>query len=129
MDDFSFSIAEEFRSPESIDVAIKLLEHYLSSSEKTITYGKLCKRLKYDINPRVVEKMLGDVSFACKENGLPPLSAIVINQETGIPGSGFFEAYYPGLKVDEQYAKFIEILNQILDYPHWDKVLEVYKEL
>ncbi len=129
MTDFLFSIAKEYRSPESIDVAIKLLEYYLSSFEKTIAYGKLCQRLKYDINPRIVEKMLGDVSFACKENGLPPISALVINQKTGIPGAGFFDAYYPGLKEDEQYAKFIEILNQILEYPHWDKVLEAYKSL
>ena len=129
MTDFSFSISNNYKSPESIDVAIKLLEHYLSSTEKTITYGKLCKRLKYDINPRIVERMLGDVSFTCIENGLPPMSALVINQETGLPGTGFFEAYYPGLKEDEKYSKFIEILNQILEYQHWDKVLENYKEL
>ncbi len=32
--------------------------------------------------------MLGHVMFYCKINDLPPLTVIVVNQDTGLPGEG-----------------------------------------
>jgi hypothetical protein len=32
---------------------------------------------------------LGDILFFCQYNGLPPLTAIVVEQKTGLPAGGF----------------------------------------
>ena len=32
--------------------------------------------------------MLGHVYFYCKQNGLPPLTVLVVNQDSGLPGEG-----------------------------------------
>ena len=81
--------------------------------------------------PRHVDRFLGDISFACKENGLPPLSAIVVNKEDYIPGAGFFSAYFPGNKIKKEKRDEIimGIYKELREYPYWDKVLEKYKNL
>ena len=124
---FSFFLSEQYRSPESVEVAVKLLEHYLKNDSGIITYGDLCKKLSFDINPRNIEKLLGDLSYACKDNGLPPLSALVVNKEDMICGAGFFNAYFPGIKRNDWDEKWMEIYNEIKSYPDWDKVLEIYR--
>ncbi len=34
----------------------------------------------------VLDRVLGHIAFFCKENHLPILTCIVVNQETGLPG-------------------------------------------
>ena len=129
MEDFHFEIDEKYRKPEAVEVAVKLLEHYLNSDEKIITYGDLCKKMSYPVTARNIEKWLGYVSFACKDNNLPPISAIVVNKTTSIPGFGFFKEYFPGVKPKNYDEKYIEVLKQILAYKYWDRVLEAYKTM
>ena len=132
MEDFKFDISEEYKSPEAIEVAIVLLEFWLKNRDKKLLfYSDLCGMLSFRTDPRHVERFLGDISFACKENGLPPLSAIVVNKEECIPGAGFFSAYFPGkrIKKDERDEIIMDIYKEIREYPYWDKVLEKYKTL
>ena len=128
----TFVIPEEYKNPESAMVAVKILENYFDNPEKLITYGELSERVNcagYETDARHIERLLGEISFACKENGLPPLSGLVVNKENMCPGAGFFEAYYPNVKVQDRIVKYAEIMKQILAYPHWDEVLEAYKAL
>lgn len=37
-------------------------------------------------------EMLGEIGQRCHSEGLPLLSALVVNKDKGIPGPGFFEA-------------------------------------
>lgn len=40
----------------------------------------------------VLAHMLGRVMFYCQQEQLPPLTVVVVNQETGLPGSGLLGA-------------------------------------
>ena len=132
MAEFSFVVSHEFNDPDANDVAIKILENLLTSSNGgLITYKELSRRVSFQTDPRHVEKYLGFVSYACKENGLPLLSALVVNEQNMIPGDGFFKAYFPGKRMNENEKDelFMRIYNEIREYPHWDKVLAVYRQL
>ncbi len=55
--------------------------------------------LTYDIVARltgVVRPSIGDflrpIQQYCTENGLPPLTALVLSEQTGLPGEGFIAA-------------------------------------
>lgn len=66
-----------------------------------ITYGALAKQM--DMNPRAgitLTRHLGLIGTFCKENNLPPLNVIVINDDTGSPGDGVIEA--KGYSRDQQ---------------------------
>ena len=36
----------------------------------------------------VIGQMLGPIMYYCKDNGLPPLTVLVVNKDTGLPGEG-----------------------------------------
>jgi putative restriction endonuclease len=51
------------------------------------TYGEVAEILAYK-GAGVLQDMLGHISFYCVDNKLPPLTVIVVNQQTGLPGEG-----------------------------------------
>src|SRR4030042_598401 len=53
-----------------------------------LTYGMLAKMLGHQ-GARTLTQPLGHIMFYCRENGLPPLTILVVNQDTGCPGEGF----------------------------------------
>jgi len=67
-----------------------------------VTYGILAEKMGYE-GAGVLDKRLGHVAFYCEQNDLPPLTVIVVNQETGLPGRGF-----PG---DELHATREQVFN------------------
>ena len=131
--DGQFVVPEEYRNPKSVEIAVKLLEYYLenkdSDNKGIITYGELCKKLSFEMNPRVIDRNLGDISFTCKENGLPPISALVVNKDERMPGAGFFAAYCPEKKGDDPLEVWMDIFNKIHAYQGWYAVVEAYKKL
>ena len=134
MEGFEFVIPEEYRSPESVEVARVLLDFWLNNKEKIkclMFYQELCNKLSFRVDSRHVDKYLGDISFACKENGLPPLSAIVVNKENCFPGQGFYKAYFPGkrIKDEDRIVIWNKLFKEICNFPYWNKVLEKYKML
>lgn len=55
-------------------------------NRQTLTYLRLSE-LMYDRPAQgVLDRILGHVAFYCKDNKLPILTCIVVNQETGLPG-------------------------------------------
>jgi alkylated DNA nucleotide flippase Atl1 len=54
---------------------------------QTMTYGQLADRVGL-AGAGVLAQFLGVVMSYCAANGLPPLTCLVVNQETGLPGSG-----------------------------------------
>ena len=56
-------------------------------NRQTLTYGMLGDLLGFQ-GAGVFDKILGHIMCYCRQNGLPPLTVIVVNQSTGLPGDG-----------------------------------------
>jgi putative restriction endonuclease len=54
-------------------------------NRQTLTYGDLAELLDYD-GAGVFAHILGHIFSYCAQNNLPPLTVLVVNQETGLPG-------------------------------------------
>src|SRR5215210_2778499 len=60
----------------------------LAWNRQTITYGALSVDYM-DYGPGgILDRSLGCIMGWCYENGLPALTALVVNDDTGIPGEG-----------------------------------------
>lgn len=58
-----------------------------ADSRQSLTYGHLAKHLEFE-GAGVFAQILGCVMRYCDANELPPLTCLVVNQETGLPGQG-----------------------------------------
>ena len=54
---------------------------------RTLTYGEVAGLLGVE-GAGVLAQILGLIMTYCQQNGLPPLTVLVVNQDTGLPGSG-----------------------------------------
>lgn len=120
-----FIMPKECFDPFVNKVSIALLQHIVANNEY-ITYGDLAKKIGPGINPRIIEHPLGFISMACKENGIPPISVMVVNKDTLIPGVGFFKFFYPELKPDEYDFKYLELYKQVKEFKQWQDVLDIF---
>jgi hypothetical protein len=60
-------------------------------NRQTLTYGRLAAMLHFK-GADVLATPLGHITHYCQQNGLPPLTVLVVNQETGLPGEGLIGA-------------------------------------
>ncbi|RRR77977.1 MAG: hypothetical protein EI684_00880 [Candidatus Viridilinea halotolerans] len=56
-------------------------------SRQTMTYGQLAAMLRFE-GAGVLSNPLDHILCYCESNGLPPLTCLVVNQVTGLPGNG-----------------------------------------
>ena len=56
-------------------------------NRQSLTYGHIAEHLEFE-GAGVLSQILGQIMNYCKAKGLPPLTCLVVNQETGLPGSG-----------------------------------------
>ena len=54
---------------------------------RSYTYGDIAKILGMK-GAGVMAQFLGPIMWYCENNDLPPLTVLVVNQETGLPGEG-----------------------------------------
>ena len=57
-------------------------------NRQTLTYGQLADLIGFH-GSGTLGAILGHISGYCRENALPPLNVLVINQSTGQPGDGY----------------------------------------
>ena len=62
-----------------------------ASNRQTLTYGQLSELLGFK-GAGTLAHFLGHVMYYFIQNDLPPLTVLVVNQETGLPGKGLIEA-------------------------------------
>ena len=60
----------------------------LAARRGVTTYGKLAKRI--GIHHRALPYALAPIQDYCEQQGLPPLTILVRNTDTGEPGDGFY---------------------------------------
>ena len=124
-----YFIPEDCNNKYIKEIAIKLLQHIISTKQ-FITYGQLSLKMSFDISPRIIERPLGRISYACTNNGLPPISAMVVNQETQMPGKGFFDAYFSEINgEDAQVREWIKSVENIMAYESWADVLVAFENI
>jgi len=59
-----------------------------SYERKITTYREIADILGYK-GAGTMDRQLGHILHFCAQNKLPPLSVLVVNSETGLPGDGF----------------------------------------
>jgi hypothetical protein len=112
-----------------------------ATSEQSLNYEKLADELGMP-NPRNLNWVLGSVGVSLNElsakrgwrnRPVPHIQSLVINKNTGLPGSGFdgFLAKrtgeYKRLSKDQKRAYLKSYWNDIFAYPHWGEVLEAFE--
>ncbi len=58
-----------------------------SKNSQILTYGMVADILGYE-GAGTLAHILGHIMFYCQQNELPPLTILVVNQDTGLPGEG-----------------------------------------
>ena len=58
-----------------------------AKDRRTYTYGEVAAVLGMG-GAGVLANFLGPIMYYCRERQLPPLTVLVVNQDTGLPGSG-----------------------------------------
>ena len=54
---------------------------------KSYTYGDVARILGFG-GAGTLAQFLGPIMWLCENNGWPPLTVLVVNQDTGLPGEG-----------------------------------------
>ena len=61
----------------------------MAHNRQTMTYGALARTLGYTSpGAQFMTRLLDPVMRYCQDNNLPPLTVLVVNRETGKPGTG-----------------------------------------
>ncbi len=58
-----------------------------ANDRKTYTYGDIAEILGMK-GAGVMAQFLGPIMWLCEDSKCPPLTVLVVNQETGLPGDG-----------------------------------------
>lgn len=59
-----------------------------AKNRQIYTYKKLSELMYGRAAQGVIASILGHIAYFCNEYGLPPLTALVVNEKTGLPGEG-----------------------------------------
>jgi hypothetical protein len=73
-------------------IATRAYQAYLilicrATNQQTIQYRQLCEKMDFGIGP-ILANPLGRIMNWCEREGLPALTALVVEKETGIPSTG-----------------------------------------
>lgn len=60
----------------------------LASTRETVTYGKLGDAL--GVHRRALRYPLGEIQAFCIKHQLPPMTSLVVNKRSQVPGNGFY---------------------------------------
>jgi putative restriction endonuclease len=82
---YEFVLSEVNQEQRAYNTWTVLTSH--AANRKTITYGELADKLH--IHHRVIRFVLGLIQEYCMVNELPPLTILVLNKHSVLPGDGF----------------------------------------
>ena len=78
---------DEIRSDESRALQVYLILIGAARNRQILTYNVLAELLQFK-GAGVFAGILGHIMFWCKDENLPALTSLVVNQDTGLPGDG-----------------------------------------
>mgnify|MGYP001037999218 FL=1 len=79
-------------------------------NRQSLTYVGLSKLMFGRQASGVLDAILGHIAFYCKEHDLPPLTSIVVNSETGVPGDGIPIQNIPSVREEVYRFDWYDIL-------------------
>ena len=79
----------------------RLLLRQARKAEPSITYGALAARIEIHARSPKLHAALGEISQACRHEGLPCLPAIVWRADTRRPSDGYYKVAHPRAHTDE----------------------------
>jgi len=100
---------------------VKILLECIAKKDYKIEYGKIVDEIS--ISPNKIGSVLGDISTICHELGLPFISVMVVQKNTNVCGSGFFELCEK-LNI---HAKCNELLEEVKKCIHWNILADYFK--
>lgn len=108
------------------EIAIILVD--VANKNNVITYNQLSKRLGNQITPLNLGQPIGELSKISYEIGLPLISVLVVNQDTHIPGDGFYRLYAElnGISEIDAMNDFQNETVRAHECDEWDKLLEFF---
>lgn len=106
---------------ENAHLALPFLVH-TAQKRQTLTYKELTSKI--GLHHRTASPLLGYIrDTICLPQGLPMLTAIVVNSNTGQPGDSFLAEGTSHLSAQAYTEAFQRFRDQVFEYPHWDDVL------
>jgi hypothetical protein len=126
--------------------ALRIIPLLVSCAQegRTITYGELDRlivrrRLGHSVSKQAYGSALDRVGRALQETGgrlgisIPPLNALVVNAQTGVPGGGcdwYMEKYVGrGRRIRSEYDRKAiaeEVQGMVYNFRRWDDILREY---
>ncbi|RBP04953.1 HNH endonuclease [Rossellomorea aquimaris] len=105
----------------------KIIIEY-ATKQQVVEYNKISNELGGIISPIRLNEPLGEISKRCIQYGFPPLSAIVVNQNTRLPGEGFFtwvaaQMGFPNLPHSKWEEFYEEQEGKVFNCNDWDSFL------
>ncbi|AIF44518.1 HNH endonuclease [Virgibacillus sp. SK37] len=99
-----------------------------ANKNELIEYGRLSREIGGLISPIKLNEPLGEISLRCIKKNFPPLSVIVVNQQTQRPGEGFFtwvasQMGYKNLPQSEWEDFFIKQKEAVFSWD-WNEYIE-----
>src|SRR5258706_10432033 len=79
----------------------KLLLRHARKHEPSITYSALAEQTELHARSPKLHAALGEISQACRHEGLPCLPAIVWRSDTRRPSTGYYKVAHPRAHTDE----------------------------
>ena len=126
------------KSQRQAQVALPILIQY-AGHKKTLTYGELASKVE-GAHPRSLKWALGCIGASLLAVGrewgerIPPLQALVVNQDMGVPGGGFAEFLgirpddYRNMDEEKRSALIAETHNAIYKYRKWRRVEKTIRQ-
>jgi hypothetical protein len=78
----------------------KLLLRHVRKREPSITYAELAAQIPLHARSPKLHAALGEISHACRHEGLPCLPAIVWRANTRRPSTGYYKVAHPRAHTD-----------------------------
>ena len=84
--------------------ALQLWQILISAAHnrQVLTYELACQHT--GLLPLGLANFLGPIMKYCERNGLPPLTVLIVNKETGLPGAGLITAGDPAVARERVFA-------------------------
>lgn len=108
-------------------IARILLKHIDSNrkyGDLSITYGNVALQISSSFNPKTLSLPLGELSDLCIDLELPLISTIVVNQDSMLPGDGYFNYFFPDSEEWEWEDIYKEQHQLVLECEDWSPLAE-----